>query len=109
MKIDTYTKIVLTIIAICLCINTFNSSTFVPKAYATPADVPIAPNAVMDVRIVDVSTYDALNVTVKDINTSDALNVNLKKIETSDELDVNIDEIGGAWLSHGDAIKVRME
>jgi len=33
----------------------------------------------------------------------------MKSIDTSDELDVNLDEIGGAWVTNGRPIKLKIE
>lgn len=118
MKTDKYTKIVLTVIAICLTINVVKEFNFLPSAYAneTENDIPI-PNgfklvpinsSVMDVRIVDVNTYKELNVNLKSVSTYDPIKVNLKKIETSDILDVNLKELGGRWVSYG-ALPVKIE
>lgn len=127
MKTDTYTKTLLTIIAICLTINTFQSIDIFPRAYAGNESernsaahisegedienyrlVRVNEMNTMDVRIVDINTYDELNVNVKSIDTYDEIDVNLKSIETSDELDVNIDEIGGRYLTNGQAINVKI-
>lgn len=110
MKTDTYTKVILTIIAVALTVQVVKDFNIIPKAYATANKHILLPSHAatntLDVRIVDINTYDALNVTLKDINTTDNLNVNLRRIETSDELDVNLDEIGGAWVPNGGPIKV---
>lgn len=115
MKTDNYTKIILTIIAICLTINVVKDFKIIPSVYANDSEytsknqlnakhVPI--NNVMDVRLVDINTYDELNVNLKSVDTYDEVKVNIKRIETSDELDVNIDEIGGQWVSGGGPIPV---
>ncbi len=108
MKTDTYTKTILTIIAICLTINVVKDFNFIPTAYANEKELQKPITDVMDVRIVDINTYDELNVNLKSVDTYDEVKVNLKKIETTDELDVNIDEIGGGWVSNGGPIKVKM-
>lgn len=119
MKTDNYTKVVLTVIAICLTINIVKESNIVPSAYANEATndisvpdgfkvVPINAAQVMDVRIVDVNTYKELNVNLKSVSTYDPIKVNLKKIETSDKLDVNIKELGGRWIPYG-ALPVKIE
>lgn len=118
MRTDKYTKIVLTVIAVCLTINVVKEFNFLPAAYANEATndasvpegfklVPIN-SSVMDVRIVDVNTYKELNVNLKSVSTYDPIKVNLKKIETSDILDVNLKELGGRWLSYG-ALPVKIE
>lgn len=119
MKTDSYTKFILTVIAICLSINVGVQLGFFPVAYATTtatapelsteyAVVPISNTNTMDVRIVDINTYDELNVNLKSVDTYDEVKVNLKSIDTSDELDVNLDEIGGGWISNGGPIPVKI-
>lgn len=108
MKTDNYTKIILTIIAICLTINVVKDFEIFPSAYAAEKLTPKVPSAVMDVRIVDINTYDELNVNLKSIDTYDELKVNLKKIETPQTMDVNIKEIGGRWVSNGGPIPVKI-
>ena len=114
MRTDRYTKIVLTVIAVCLTINLVKDLEIVPKAYANDNIaneteyrlVPVSEMETLDVRIVDINTYDELNVNVKNIDTYDEMKVNIKSIETSDELDVNLDEVGGMWVNNGGPIKV---
>ena len=111
MKTDLYTKSLLTIIALCLSFQVFQDLDLVPKAYANDENSNTLNNnspilAPMDVRIVDINTYDALNVNLKEIDTYDQLKVNLVNIDCDDELDINIDEVGGAWVSHGGPIKI---
>jgi hypothetical protein len=92
----------------------------IPKAYATEAKtlpeiateyklVPVNASNTMDVRIVDIATYDELNVNLKSVDTYDEVKVNIKSIDTSDELDVNIDEVGGSSIGASGAIKVKTE
>jgi len=120
MKTDTYTKVILTIIAFCLLVNVVQGIDIIPKAYASGsidplktnteyALVPLSENNTIDVRLVDINTYDELNVNIKSVDTYDEMKVNLKRIETSDELDVNLDEVGGSWVSSGGPIKVKVE
>ncbi len=120
MKTDFYTKAVLTVIAICLTVNTIETIDLFPKAFASENSttpkvtsdymlVPVNEASTMDVRIVDINTYDELNVNLKSVDTYDELDVNLKSIETSDELDVNIDEIGGSFVLSGGPIPVKVK
>ncbi|MDC8003543.1 hypothetical protein POV27_05740 [Aureisphaera galaxeae] len=110
MKTDLYTKTLLTIIAACLTFNVAKDLELVPKAYAAENNVETnnlsAPVETIDVRIVDINTYDELNVNIKSVDTYDEMKVNIKSIDTSDELDVNIDEIGGSWITNGNPIPV---
>ncbi|NND62577.1 MAG: hypothetical protein HKN48_05240 [Flavobacteriaceae bacterium] len=113
MKTDLYTKTILTIIAVCLTFNVVKDLEIIPSLYAseTSPESKIdlgAPLETIDVRIVDINTYDELNVNLKSVDTYDEVKVNVKSIDTSDELDVNIDEIGGGWVSNGGPIKVQI-
>ncbi|MAN58382.1 MAG: hypothetical protein CMC08_00950 [Flavobacteriaceae bacterium] len=120
MKTDTYTRIVLTIIAFCLSVNLLQEIEIMPTVYASEANkdkmnspkyqlVPISESNTIDVRLVDINTYDELNVNLKGVDTYDEVKVNLKKIETSDELDINIDEIGGSFVRMGGPLPVTLD
>lgn len=119
MKVDVYTKTVLTVIAICLSIQTLKTIDFFPKAYAAADEsieknipnteyrlVPISETNTIDVRIVDINTYDELNVNLRGVDTREEIRVDISNISTTDELDVNIDEIGGGWINNGSPIPV---
>jgi len=114
MKTDLYTKSILTVIAVCLTINLVQQLEIIPAAYAseenkkTNLDLPIVSETI-DVRIVDINTYDELNVNLKSVDTYDEVKVNIKGIDTSDELDVNIDEVGGSWVNSGSPIPVTIK
>ena len=119
MKVDLYTKSILTIIAICLTINVITEFELLPRAYASEPTtdpmvsteyklVPINEMETIDVRIVDIYTSDELNVNIKSVDTYDEFKVNINSIETSDELDINIDEIGGLWVNSGGPIPVKI-
>jgi hypothetical protein len=111
MKTDLYTKTLLTIIAACLTVIVVQQLDIIPSVYATekngPDNLDLSPfTETIDVRIVDINTYDELNVNIKSVDTYDELKVNIKSIDTSDELDVNIDEVGGSWINSGSPIPV---
>jgi len=114
MKTDLYTKTILTIIAICLTINVVQQLEIIPSVHASEKNsttpLNLAPlTEVIDVRIVDINTYDELNVNIKSVDTYDEFKVNIKSIDTSDELDVNIDEVGGRWVNSGNPIPVTIK
>ncbi|NQX78259.1 hypothetical protein [Gilvibacter sp.] len=120
MKADTYTKVILTVIAVCLTVNTAMKLDLMPKAYADnglndlkPNSqyglVPLNENGLVEVSIKDINTYDELYVNLRGVDTSEEVNINVKSIDTSDELDVNIDELGGTWLNPGGPIKVQVQ
>ena len=70
MKTDTYTKIVLTVIAVCLMVIVLRDISFVPTANATPAVMPVQQRQVMDVRIVDVEYSVKIPVEVRSLPSS---------------------------------------
>jgi hypothetical protein len=110
MKTDTYTKVILTIIAACLTFNVAKDLEIITKAHATEnSNSLMNTTETIDVRIVDINTYDELNVNIKSIDTSDEVKVNIKSIDTQDELDVNIDEVGGSWVNSGSPIPVTLK
>lgn len=118
MKIDTYTKAILTIIAICLSINIVRDFNVIPSAYANeteknpqiPEGYQIVPvNQVMDVRLVNINTSDKLNVNLKSIDSYSELKVNINKVETRDLLNVNLHSLGGGWVSSGGPLPVKVQ
>lgn len=129
MKTDKYTRILLTIIAICLIRLSFGDLSPFPEVRAgndyqtTPSGtyglvplnddgsitVRLSPAEEIDVNISNISTWDELKINVADISTSDELKIDLSNISTSDELDVNFDEIGGSHISMGEPIPVKIK
>lgn len=118
MKTDSFTKTVLSVIAVCLCLIVVKQYDLIPSVQAsepenavTHANYTLLPfnNNTLDVRIVDISTYDELNVNLKSVDTYDEVKVNINSIDTSDELDVNIDEVGGSWVNTGSPIPVSIK
>ncbi|WP_299255828.1 hypothetical protein [uncultured Aquimarina sp.] len=112
MKTDSYTKAILTIIAVCLGIIVLKEINIIPKAYANNTStsnygiVPINDDGTITVKL---DTSDEIDVNIKGINTYDMLKVDINKVSTSDELNINIDEIGGTYVSSGGPIKVKIQ
>ena len=122
MKLDAYTKIILTVIALNLCYLSFNSSLNTnqdnnvaeaglfsfnnEKSKENYALVPLNDDGSINVKI---SNTDDIDVNIRNIDTYDKMRVSIEDINTSDELDVNIDEIGGGWISSGGPIKVKID
>jgi len=105
MKVDVYTKSVLTVIAVCLIVLTLHQIDLVPKAHAAgPYNMYELPEG----NFGWVPLNEDGSITVR-LNASDKIDVNIVGVNTNDELDVNIDEIGGGWVSHGGPIKVEVE
>ncbi|GAB5524907.1 MAG: hypothetical protein Roseis2KO_27790 [Roseivirga sp.] len=126
MKTDKYTKVVLTIIAICLINLSLGGISPFQQAYAgnTAPDgtyglvplnedgsitVRLSNTEEIDVDITSISTWDELKVDIAEISTSDELKVDLSNISTSDELDINLDEVGGSNMTMGEAIPVKVK
>ncbi len=127
MKNNLYLNIVMGIIALNLTIISLDILSVFPSLKASNSypdlkpeygivplneegsiKIDLSQSGTLDVRIVDINTYDMLKVNLADISTSDKLDINLakvstsdklnirvKEIETQDELPVNIDEVGG--------------
>tara|TARA_R110002153_G_scaffold28549_2_gene87895 strand:- start:8 stop:328 length:321 start_codon:yes stop_codon:yes gene_type:complete len=69
MKTDTYTKIVLTVIAVCLFVSTFTPYDFIDKAHADEIDhITEILNKPTEVKIVSVDPSVIIGVNVKEIN-----------------------------------------
>ncbi|MEO7978002.1 hypothetical protein [Flavobacterium sp.] len=96
MKTDVYTKIVLTVIAICLSILTLQNVDIIPKTYAAETK-----------KNGDILTTK--NYGLVPLNSDGTIDVNITRITTTDELDVNIDEIGGGYVSNGGPIPVNIK
>ena len=96
MKTDVYTKIVLTVIAVCLSILTLQNIDIIPKAYAGETK-----------KNADILTTK--NYGLVPLNSDGTIDVNITRITTTDELDVNIDEIGGGYVSNGGPIPVNIK
>lgn len=137
MKIDRFTKVVLTVIAINLTILTLSKIELIRPAKANSSDydisnsfsnyamvplnddgsinVKLMGSEKIDVNIADISTYDKLkveldnevDVSIRSIRTNDKLGVNIKEISTTDEMDVNIDEVGGIYTGTALDVNVR--
>ncbi|MFD2564217.1 MULTISPECIES: hypothetical protein [Aquimarina] len=114
MKTDTYTKSVLTIIAVCLSIIVLKDIDIIPKAYAEGSTTTLSNYGLVPVNedgtiTVKLDTSNEIDVNIKSISTYDKLKVDLNQISTSEELNVNIDEIGGSYVSSGGPIKVKIQ
>ena len=126
MKTDKYTKILLTVIAICLINLSFKGVSLFPKAYAGSPEtkeiqyglvplnedgsitVRLSNHEEIDVNIRGINTWDEMKVDLSSIGTSDDLSVDIANISTNDELEVNIEEVGGSGLTGLDGVPVRI-
>lgn len=117
MNTDRYTKIVLTVIAFCLVVNTLDKLDIIPKAYANaPTPAPSLPVTTPNYGIVplnadgsiNVKTVSPMDVNITGIRTSDDLEVNVSGINTSNSLNVNVnlDKIAGSSAYGGLPVKV---
>lgn len=94
MKIDNYTKFILTIIAFCLVVLTLNNVDIFPKAYANEP----APFPQQNYAIVPLNEDGSISVSLVGL---DEIDVDITGISTSDELDINIDEVAGRSPNQG--------
>lgn len=68
MKTDCYTKIVLTVIAVCLVVIVFRNIDFVPTAQAVQTVPAVLPSDVVEVRLVGVDYGVEVPVKIKSIS-----------------------------------------
>lgn len=106
MKVDTFTKIVLTVIAINLSILTLKNIDLIPKAYANEPSSNLNAIPSSSYGLVPINEDGSISVR---LNSFDEIDVNLVGIETKDELHVNISEVGGKWISFGGSIPVQID
>ena len=81
---DTFTKVILSIIALCLVILVFQNASFVPKAQANPS-IPLGYSLVP---------------------TNEDGSINVRLIEQN-KIDVNIHSIGGNYI-YGSTLSVKV-
>ncbi|MBK7095062.1 MAG: hypothetical protein IPH57_08455 [Saprospiraceae bacterium] len=91
MKTDFYTKVVLTIIAICLTIIVLKQVDIIPNAYATGQTSDLKKN---------------LNYGLVPLNDDGSIDVNIK---SSSELDVNIESCSSTAFIYAEPIKVEID
>jgi hypothetical protein len=109
MKTDLYTKAVLTVIALCLSIQVFQSIQWIPNVQAsgfTGNILPMNADGSLNVRWSDNQEMD---VVITGVETYDELEVEVTEISTREPIDVNIDEVGGGFISMGGPLKVEVE
>ncbi len=109
MKTDTYTKAILTVIALCLSFEVFQELRIIPTAHANAfggSFLPLNDDGSLNVRWSDNQEID---VVITGIETYDELEVEVTEISTREPIDVNIDEVGGGFISMGGPIKVKVE
>ncbi len=90
MKLDLYTKSILTIIAICLTINVLKDFDIMPKAYANEPlknELNLLPNK--NYGLIPVNAYGTIDVNIK---SSSEMKVDISTISTWDKMRVVIKE-----------------
>lgn len=90
MRLDLYTKTVLTVIAICLTINVLKDFDIMPKAYANEPlkkELNLIPNK--NYGLIPVNADGTIDVNIKSSSTMD---VNIESISTWDKMRVIIKE-----------------
>jgi len=127
MKIDKYTKLILTIIAVNLTILTAAKLDVFPVLQAGEPlqiqnlnyglvplnedgsiNVRLSNSEEIDVNITDISTSDELNVKLTDIGTDDEIKVNIVNIATSSELKVSIEDVD-QWAFESCTVPVKVQ
>lgn len=93
MKTDSYTKAVLTVIALCLLLLTVQNLQLFPTARANPEHTANSFNS----HYLPVPLNADGSISVKLIPAED-INVRIKGISTSDELNINLEKIGGSYI-----------
>lgn len=68
MKTDVYTKIVLTVIAVCLVVIVFRNIDFVPTAQAVQTVPAVLPSDVVEVRLIGVDYGVEVPVKIKSVS-----------------------------------------
>ena len=91
MKTDRYTKVILTVIAVCMVINVIEKIDLIPKAYAYEAEAKLPVTAPVPETpkygLIPLNEDGSINVTMK---TTAPMDVNIVGIRTYDNLDVNV-------------------
>jgi len=93
MKLDLYSKSILTVIAICLTINVLKDFDIVPKAYAgetkpsIESKLNLLPNR--NYGLIPVNADGSIDVNIK--SSSSPMEVSITDIETSDNLGVELE------------------
>ena len=89
MKLDLYSKSVLTVIAICLTINVLKDFDIMPKAYANEP-LKNEPKLLSNKNygLIPVNSDGSIDVNIK---SSETMDVSITDIETSDNLGVELE------------------
>lgn len=102
MKTDSYTKVLLSLIAACLLVLTIKNIGLIPELHAS-AEAP----ALAGSRFLSVPVNDDGSINVR-LSGSDVIKIDLSDISTSDKLNINVEEVGGSYI-FGGALPVEME
>ena len=104
MKTDTFTKIVLTVIAVNLSILTVKNLDIIPKANANePVTETVTCSEPLITELVPLNEDGTISVK---LSAQDDIEVKIVGINTSDELAVNIDEIDGSSVHYSTPLPV---
>ncbi len=106
MKLDRFTKIVLTVIAVNLTIMTVKDLDLISNAYAGNSDNHLKKMSTDNYLIVPIDEDGAIRVK---LSAAEEISVNISGISTWDKLNVNLEEIGGGFISNGGPIPVRIK
>lgn len=104
MKIDRYTKVVLTVIAVNLSILAIKQLDLIPAVYAGEPVEKIEIKKHQNYGLVPVNEDGSI-----DVKLNDEIGVNIMGIYTNHELYVNLERIGGDNLLYSDPIPVKIK
>ena len=105
MKVDKFTKVVLTIIAVNLTILTVKNLNIIPNAYANEPTNNVEFTPSVNYGLVPLNEDGSINV--KLIN-SNEIDVNITEISTSDPLNVHLQSSDSYSLNYAGPIEVEM-
>jgi hypothetical protein len=88
MKNDSYTKVVLTVIAVCLVLIVLKQIDIIPKAYGGSP----SPKSNQNYALAPLNADGSIDVNIKNASPID---VDVVDVSTTDKLKVDIDEVGG--------------
>ena len=104
MKIDKYTKIVLTVIAINLTVLTVKQLDLIPSVYAGEPAKEMGTKQQQNYGLVPVNEDGSINVSM-----NEEVDVNIMGVYTNQELNVNLERIGGDNLLYAEPLHVKIK
>ena len=104
MKVDKFTKVILTVIAVNLSILSLKELSIIPKAHADELDEPVELVHTQKYGMVPVNEDGSITVRL-----SDRVDVNLVDINTSDKINVHLKSSDSYSLNHAGPLEVKTD